>query len=92
MALAILLAGIILLVAGIRGKHDDLIGALKDDFTGPNNFFIWVIAIGVLVGLTNVDKIKPVANAFLGLVILVMLISNRGFFTKFPQEIKKGTT
>lgn len=92
MTLTVLLAGVILAVAGIRGKQDDLLAALRDDFTGEGGFFVWVIAIAVLVGLTSVNKIKPVANAFLGLVIIVMLLSNRGFFAKFPAEIRKGVT
>lgn len=93
MAFALLVFGLIAIVAGIRGKHDELFALLKDDFTGSQNFFVWVMAIAFLVMIGNVERIRPVSDAFLGLIIVVMILANgrNGLFDKFVQEVKAGT-
>lgn len=96
MPFALLLFGIVLLVAAIRGKKQthDLLDLLKDDFTGDNNFFVWVLAVIILVALGNIERIRPVTDAFLVLLILVMVLATgkRGLFDKLLSEIKAGTS
>jgi hypothetical protein len=88
--------GMIFLVAAIRGNQADLINLLKDDFSGANNFFIWVLAIVVIVALGNIKAIRPISDAFLGLVILVIIVANYrnqgDIFNSFIAQIKAGTT
>ena len=91
MPFAFLIFGLVLLIAAFRGKHDDLIDLLKDDFTGSSNFFVWVMAIVFLIALGNIERIKPVTDAFLLLVILVIVLANKGLFEKFTSELKAGT-
>jgi hypothetical protein len=94
MPLALLLLGILFLTAAARGNKCDgqqcsdmLFTTIKSDFTGPNNFVYWVIAL-FIVGSTGYYKpLKPLSNAFLGLVILVLFVSNRGFFADFMSQI-----
>jgi len=45
MALAFIVIGIVFLAAAIRGTQADLFDVLKDDFTGPNNFLYWGLAL-----------------------------------------------
>lgn len=95
MPLFMIFAGVILVIAAIRGKQKDLFDLLKDDFTGSGNYFVWVIAVGFLVALGYIDKLKPVSNAFLTLVILVIILSNsrdgRNIFASFFDQIRDGT-
>ena len=93
MAFAFLFFGLILIVAAIRGKHDDLFKLLKDDFSGSDNFFVWLLAIVFLVALGNVERLRPVTDAFLGLIIVVIILANgrNGLFNKFISEMKAGT-
>lgn len=92
----LLIAGIIFLVAAIRGNQGELFSLLKEDFGGDNNFFVWVLAIVVIALLGNIKTIKPVSDAFLGLVILVIIVANYGrnkdLFSSFVDQVKQGTS
>lgn len=90
MPLIFLLVGIVLLVVAVRGKTapTDLITLLKSDFTGQNNFGIWVLAIFGIGALGYVSGLKPIANAFLLLVVVVILLSNKGFFSQFSNAVQ----
>lgn len=95
MPLALLFFGVVFLTAAVRGNKcngeqcaDLLFRTLKDDFTGPNNFFIWAIAFFIIGAVGYYKPLKPLSNAFLGLVIVALFFANRGFFTKFMDQVK----
>lgn len=94
MPLALLLIGILFLTAAVRGPKCNgqqcstmLFDTIKSDFTGPNNFIYWGIALFLIGAAGYYKPLKPLSNAFLGLVVLVLFISNRGFFAKFMEQI-----
>jgi len=94
MPLALILLGILFLTAAARGNKcngqqcaDVLFQTLKSDFTGPNNFLYWGIALWIIGAAGYYKPLKPLSNAFLGLVIIVLFLSNRGFFQKFMDQI-----
>jgi hypothetical protein len=96
MPLALILLGVLFLTAAVRGDKcngqqcsDLLFKTLKDDFTGPDNFIYWGIALFIIGAAGYYKPLKPLSNAFLGLVILVLFISNRGFFQKFMEQISE---
>lgn len=93
MPFALIFIGLVLLVAAVRGNQKELFELLKEDFTGSDNFFVWVLAIIILVAIGNVDRLRPISNAFLGLVILVILVGNgkRGLFDNFISQVRAGT-
>ena len=70
MPLFFLFFGTLLLVATIRGKDqtDKLFALLKSDFTGPNNYFVWALAIGAISALGYAKPLRVFSNLFLGLV------------------------
>jgi hypothetical protein len=97
MAFALLIIGITLIVASVRNTHMQLLGLIKSDFTGPGNFVYWVAALLVIGSIGYVEKLKPVSDGFLVLVILVLFLKrgnpydqNGGFFEKFTAAL--GTT
>ena len=96
MPVFLLIIAVIFLVAAIRGNQNDLINLLRDDFSGQNNFILWVLAIVVIVGLGSFKAIKPLSDAFLGLVILVIIVANykKGgdIMSKFINQVKAGTS
>ena len=92
MAWAFLIIGLIVLVAAIRGKQTDLWNLIRSDFTGSNNFFYWVLAVILLVALGTFKPIRPITDAFLGLIILVILIGNKDLVGSFTQQVKAGTS
>jgi hypothetical protein len=87
MPFALLIFGIVLVVAAVRNTQDDLFGLVKGDMTGPKNFLYWFIALLFIGVLGYVPDLKKFSNTFLVLVIIVILLSNKGFFVKFQQQI-----
>lgn len=92
MPLALLIAGIFFLVSSIRGTDKDLAALIKNDFSGPGNFFFWMLAL-VAVGATGYIKgFRPIANAFLTLLLIVFLLAankgGRDFFTSLINQVK----
>lgn len=91
MPIAFLVIGIVFLAAAVRGEQKLLFDTLKSDFTGPNNFLYWGIALFVIGAIGYYKPAKPLSNAFLVLVFLVLFISNRGFFEAFTRQFQETT-
>lgn len=93
MPIVFLVLGILLIVVAINNKMPELGTLVKEDFQPSDNspaFTSWIIALFVIGALGYVKPLKPVANTFLVLVVVVMFLSNGGFFDKFTSAIKKG--
>lgn len=94
MPFALAIIGITIFVTAIRGTTSTLFGLIKDDFTGNGNFIYWVLSILVIGSVGYVKRLQPVANIFLALVMIVLLIGagNKGFFAQFMAAIKTPAT
>jgi hypothetical protein len=96
MPFVLIVIGLALVVAGVQGNEAQLMQLIKADFAGNGTFkgsyFAWVVAIGVVGGLGYIQKIRPIANAFLVLVILVLFLSNRGFFAQFNNALQTAVS
>lgn len=92
MPLALLAIAIVLLAAALRGTQDDLAALLKRDFTGPGNFLYWILALGSVGALGYIKAFRPVANAFLVLLLIVFILAaNKGgkdFFSSLLSQVK----
>jgi hypothetical protein len=87
MPFIIILIGLFLAVTAARNKQQELAELLKGDFTGPGNFFSWTIALLVVGGLGYIKPLKPLTDAFLVLLILVLFLSNGGFFDRITTDL-----
>ena len=87
MPFALIIIGLLLIISGARGTYSDLKTLLVEDFTGPGNFFYWIVAVGVAGCLGYVPGLERFSRAFLGLVILAMILAHRGFFKKFMEAL-----
>ena len=80
--------GSVLLIAAVRGTHQNLYALVKRDFTGPNNFIYWVVAILIIGAVGYVQKLKPISDAFLILILVVLFLKRgEGFFDMFTKQI-----
>src|SRR5260370_36956281 len=94
MPFALIIVGVVLLIAAAKGTQGDLFSLLQKDFTGPNNFVFWMAAILIIGAVGYVPKLKPLSTVFLALVVLVLFLSkgNKGsFFEKFTSGIQSTT-
>lgn len=87
MPFALAIVGIVLIIAGVRDKISDLGTLVKGDFSGDGNFLNWVAAIGIVGGVGYIPALRGVSRAFLGLILVVMLLSDRGFMAQLAAAI-----
>jgi hypothetical protein len=92
MPFALAIVGIVLLVSALRGTSGSLFAALKADFTGSGNYIYWVVAILVIGSIGYIKKLQPISDAFLALVLIVLMISNKGFFAQFMTALSSTDT
>lgn len=83
MPFALATIGLLLIIAGARGTSGDLKKLLVEDFTGDKNFFMWIISIGSAGALGYIPDFRQFSRAFMALIIIAMVLSQRGFFNKF---------
>jgi hypothetical protein len=98
MPFALLIIGTVLVVAAVKNTQSDLVGLLKKDLSGPNNFIYWIVAILIIGAIGYIPKLKGLSTGFLGLVLLVLFLAkgdpskaSGGFFEKFTQGIGSAT-
>lgn len=87
MPITLLIIGIILIDVAVRGTQDDFFRLVKGDFTGRQNFLVWLVALLAVAAIGYIPKLKPVSNWLLVLLVTVILLSNRGFFAEFQRQI-----
>ena len=92
MPLAFLIIGVVLVVVAIRDTYAILGQLLADDFTGSgagqgHSFLIWLAAIAAVGALGYIPDMKLPARLLLALVILALLISNKGVFAQAQQAL-----
>lgn len=93
MPVFLLFLGAILLVVAIRGNYAALGSQVASDLTGDKNFLMWIAGIAIVGMLGYVKGFETPSRAFLGLILLGILISREGFFTQFASALQNvGTT
>ena len=93
MSLALIFAGILLLVASVRDKQADLFTLVKGDLTGANNFVEWILALVLVGALGYIPKLRPLSVALLALILLaIFLKKGQGFFEQLNKAVQKTTT
>ena len=93
MPFALLFVGLILVIAGVRNKQDQLFTLVKGDFTGQANFFFWFVSILAIGAIGYIPKLKPISTAFLALVIIVLFLKKgTGFFAQASTALQSTQT
>ena len=92
MPLLLLALGLIFLASAVRGTTKDLFALLQGDFVGPQNFLIWTGAIVGVGALGYIKQIRPIANALLGLILVSIVLANRGVFANFQKAFTSTQT
>ena len=93
MSFALGILGIIVLVAGVRNKQDNLFKLVKGDFTGQNNFIFWMISIFAIGAVGYIPRLKPISSAFLALVVVVLFLRRgTGFFAQLQYATGTQTS
>jgi hypothetical protein len=90
MGLPLLVIGLLMIVVGARGTYAQFGQQVASEFEGQNSFTYWIIALAALGGLGYVPQLQRISRWAMGLVILAIFLSNKGFFAKFQQALQQG--
>jgi hypothetical protein len=85
--IAAILLGAILIDLGVRGTEHVFGAQLEQDF-GGGEFLAWAAAIGILGALAYAPALRKVSTAGLTLVLLGMILSNKGAFMNLAQVVE----
>lgn len=91
MPFALILVGVLLVVAAVRDTTDKLFALVKGDFTGPNNYTYWMASILLIGALGYVKALQPLSRIFIVLLVVVLVLSHGGLFDKFNQQLFGGS-
>jgi hypothetical protein len=89
----ILIVAIVMIVAALRGQQSNMFTLLRSEFSGTNSFIPCSLAIIVLAVVGNIKPIRPVADGFIVLVFVVMLVApantqGGGFFAQLNAALR----
>lgn len=99
MAFALLFLGVMMIVSAIRNTHCALVALIANDFSGQNNFLYWVVALILIGSVGYIEKLKPISDGLLVLVLLALVLSRGnpkfnsagGFFKQFTAALGTST-
>ena len=92
MPFALVTVGMLLIISGFQNTYRELGRQVASDFSGPNNFFYWAVALGVIGALGYVKSLEGFSRAFMALVIVAIFLSNKGFFNQLNSGIQAGSS
>lgn len=91
MPFALVFIGLLLIVVGFQNTYQEFGKTVSGDFTGPGNFIYWIIALGVIGALGYAKPLQGFSRVFMGLIILSMMLANKGFFAQFQNAVASGS-
>ena len=83
----ILVFGIIILIAGIRGRADTLGTTLSNQLTGDKSFVYWLAAVVILALIAQSDTFSPIASGILTVALITYVIKDGGVFDNFVKAL-----
>lgn len=95
MPFALLAIGLLLVIAAYNNTQTVLAAQLKKDFSGNTGFIMWIAAILIVGAIGYIRPLQTVSRAFLGLILVVIFLTNAGFFSQFNAALSGaagGTT
>lgn len=87
MPFILVIVGLIVLVTAIQGTTGALAHDLAQDVFGSGGFLYWFVAILIIGAIGYVKPLKPFSDAFLVLLVLVLVLAHGGVFDKAQQAI-----
>lgn len=91
MPFLLVVIGITLIITSAKNNQGTLLNLVQSDFVGPNNFIFWFLSIIIIGSIGYIKWLKPISNAFLVLIVVVLILSEKGFFAAFTSQINAIT-
>lgn len=92
MPFALVIVGLMLTIAAVRGTQGDLFALVQGDFTGQSSFIYWLAAIGIIGGIGYIPSLRGLSHAFLALVLVVLVLhQNTGIWANLTSALQSST-
>lgn len=88
MAFALVFAGLTLVIATLRGNLRFLAALFASEFQGQGSFIYWLAAVMMIGAVGYIKPLRPLSNAFLVLIMIVLILKNGSFFSRFNEAIR----
>ena len=82
----LIIIGAVLLVSGVKDTTKKLFSLVSGDFAGKHTYLSWAAAILGIGAIGYIEELQTFSRTFMGLVVVVLFLSNGGFFNKFQSE------
>ena len=89
MPYVIVILGIVLVVTALRGTTAMLGKQIATDTVAAGGFVWWFIAILIIGGLGYIKALRGLSDAFLALVIIALVVSNKGIFDQAQSAVEQ---
>src|SRR5580698_9117935 len=90
MAFLFTVVGLLMIVTGVKGTYAQFGSQVASDFTGSQPFTYWVAAIIGVGAIGYIHTLQTVSRLFLTLILVSMVLANKGFFTQLTAALKAG--
>lgn len=90
MGFVLVAGGLLMIVTGAKGTYSQFGSQVASDFTGPGNFTYWIVSLGAVGSLGYIEALRAFSRMFMALILIAMVLSNKGFFAKFSDALKSG--
>lgn len=90
MAFVFTITGLLMIVTGVKGTYSQFGAQVASDFTGSQPFTYWVAAILGIGAIGYIDALRTVSRLFLALILVSMVLANKGFFNQLTAALKDG--
>lgn len=91
MPFALVTIGFFLIILGFQNTYKQAAVLISNDFTGENNFIYWLASLGIVGSLGYIESLEKFSRYGLTLIILVMILRNRGVFENLQEALSTGT-
>lgn len=92
MPFALVAIGLLLIITSAQDTYVQMGKQISKDFTGQGSFVWWALALLMAGIIGYVEKLRPLSAAFMGLILVVLLLKNKDFFTQLTSAFQKGPT
>lgn len=91
MPFALIVIGVLIFFTALNGTAGPFGKQVYNDLFGTNGGFVYWVAGIVIVGLIGyIPSLKKPSDTFMVLIILAMLLHNKGFFQQLQQGLQTG--
>lgn len=91
MGIALIVIGVLFISTGIRNTGAQFATLITSDFTGAGSFWYFIFGIFLAGALGYYSPLQGASRLLIGLLILVFLLSNQGFFSALQSALAAPT-